>query len=164
MRHNLPAKSGARSQGGFSLIELLIVVAIVGVLASIAVIGGKAVMSGTKESVVGSKLREVGEAQMQYRVGNGRGRYGTLAELQAATTPAGTPVLSPQLLNSQGWLIREPAGAPTGDALRSAFSVEAVPAPGNSSTNAYCINQTGVLRRQTGGAACTAASPAVPND
>jgi prepilin-type N-terminal cleavage/methylation domain-containing protein len=146
-------------QSGFTVIELLIVCAVLGVLAALSFIGYRAVMSGTKETMIGGRLLEISEAQMQYRVGLGRRRYGTLAELQAATTAAGTPLVGSQLLNADGWIIREPAGAPSGSALFTSFAVEAVPASGNSSTNSYCVFEDGVLRK--GSPSCTRTSAPV---
>lgn len=166
-----PYRIDLRRQRGFSLVELLIVVAIVGILTAISVIGYKAVMGGTKESLVRDRLREVAEAQMQFRVSNGRGRYGTLAELRAARTTAGTPVLNSGIAPvdaggnpaaSQGWIVREPAGSPSGAALRSAFAVEAAPEDASVSGNTYCLFEDGVLRVTTGGTACTRASTEVP--
>jgi prepilin-type N-terminal cleavage/methylation domain-containing protein len=157
-------------QRGFSLVELLIVVAILGILAAISIIGYKAVMGGTKESLVRDRLREVAEAQMQFRVSNGRGRYGTLAELRAARTSAGTPVLNSGVAPvdaggnpaaSQGWIVREPAGSPSGAALKSAFAVEAAPEDASVSGNTYCLFEDAVLRVATGGNACTRASTEV---
>lgn len=159
---------GRRTEQGVTLIELLIVVAIVGILSSLAVIGYNAVMGGAKEKSVSTKLLEIAEAQMQYRVGNGRKRYATLQELRTTMTAMGTPLINPMIAPadekgnpaaSQGWVIREPKGAPEGDALRSSFAIEAVPAEGNNSTNIYCLFEDGVLRLGSTERGCDLSSP-----
>lgn len=157
-----------RGERGFSLIELLIVVGIIAILSAITLIGYRAVMGGGKEKMVTVKLKEIAEAQMQYRVGNGRRRYATLQELRTTMSAAGTPLLSPMVAPadgsgtataSQGWIIREPTGAPSGSALSTAFAVEAVPASASISGFAYCIFEDGQLRRDTTARGCTRTSP-----
>ncbi len=161
--------ANVHTQRGFSLLELLIVVGLIAVVSAISVIGYQAVMRGSTEKIASSKLYEIGEAQMQYRVGMGRPRYATLQELRTTKSAAGTPLVNELLspadsaghsLPSQGWIIREPAGAPSGDALRSSYAIEAVPADANVSSNVYCLHEDGVLRRGTVEAGCSRTSPA----
>jgi prepilin-type N-terminal cleavage/methylation domain-containing protein len=137
---------------GFTLVELLIVVVVVGILATIAVIGYTAVVRGSREQIVNTRLYQLAEIQQSYRVGLGRRRYGTLAELRAAQTGSG-PLLPPNIAPVDaggqpqavgGWIITE-AGTPTADSLRSAFGFIAQAAGSNNQT-LYCLYEDGVLR------------------
>lgn len=164
-----PRRRRSRADAGFSLIELLIVVGIIGIISAISVIFLVPVRRGAQEKLATARLHEISEGQSQFRVTLGRRRYGTLAELRAAQTGSG-PLLNPTTAPVDasgspaavgGWIIREPAAAPSGTALQSAFAAEAVPAPGNPSTNTYCVRQDGVVRRGSTTLGCTTASPAV---
>lgn len=143
-----------RQEAGFSLLELLIVVAIIAIIAAIALINARRTTELAREQMVISKLTQVAELQIQYRVALGHRRYGTLAELRAAQTGSG-PLMGPTLapvdgsgnpVAAGGWLIREPS-APSIATLQSSFSIEAVPATGVTATNRYCIFEDGAVRR-----------------
>lgn len=143
-----------RSTRGFSMLELLIVVAIIAIIASIALINARRTTELAREQLVVSKLTNLAELQMQFRVALGHRRYGSLDELRAAQTGSG-PLMAPTLapvdgsgnpVATGGWIIREPS-APTAASLQSSFSIEAVPATGVTATNRYCIFEDGAVRR-----------------
>jgi len=140
---------------GFSMIELLIVVAIVAILAAIAIPSFIASRRAGYENTAKQKLAAIGQQQTAFKTLLGKRRYGSIAELQAATA-GGSPLLTTSDTTVTGWTFSD-----EGAASATSFSAKVVPAQGNPATYSFYISEDQTLRRcaLTGPwtkAACTA--------
>ena len=71
-----------KKASGFSLIGLLIVVAIIGIIASIAIPNLLASRRAANEGSAQSSLRTIQSCEITYQATSGRGDYGTLAQIR----------------------------------------------------------------------------------
>lgn len=161
-------------QKGFSLIELLIVVAIILIIAAIAIPNLlRAKMAANEASAVGS-LRSITTAEVSYSTSYGTG-YAPLANLGGAnpcTASANTACLIDQILaggTKSGYTIATPVPGALGTlaAPNVSFLATAVPvALGQSGQRSFCTDESGVIRFDPTGvanpatvAACQALNP-----
>jgi len=154
-----------RFQKGFSLIELLIVVAIILIIAAIAIPNLlRSRMAANEASAVGS-LRTVNSAEVVYSTTYPAIGFAALASLggSAATCATATGATS-----TASCLIDNVLAA---TAVKSGYAFAAVPgsgAPavtytatalpsvvGQSGQRAFCSDQSGVVRYNAGGTACS---------
>lgn len=101
-----------RGSRGFTLIEILVVVAIIGILSSIAVVGYQTARVRGMEVTAIITLDAINKAQFAYMQTCGNQRYApTLVSLGALVPGSGTAFLSPDLtlsdpLTKSGYLVR----------------------------------------------------------
>jgi len=137
------------SQRGFSLIELLIVVAIIGIIAAIAVPYLEQARQASKSASAVNSMRTINSSEAAFH--SSTGEYGTLTQLGSANYIADSSL----------------AGGRKSDYTFSVtplttLNFEAVADPAMDPTNAYqhyFIDASGVMRVQVGAAATAASNP-----
>jgi type IV pilus assembly protein PilA len=137
------------SQRGFSLIELLIVVAIIGIIAAIAVPYLEQARQASKSASAVSSMRTINSSEAAFH--SSTGEYGTLTQLGSANYIADSSL----------------AGGRKSDYTFSVtplttLNFEAVADPAMDPTNAYqhyFIDASGVMRVQVGAAATASSNP-----
>ena len=72
-----------KKQRGFSLIELLIVVAIIGIIAAIAVPRLLVAQQAAHETAAFTEIQTIGKNQILYSLTHGHGKFGSLEDLTA---------------------------------------------------------------------------------
>jgi type IV pilus assembly protein PilA len=150
-----------KKQKGFSLIELLIVVAIILIIAAIAIPNLlRSRMAANEASAVGS-VRTINTAEVTYSTtyGTGFAQLAALGGPAACVAVAATACLIDTVLSGgtkSGYTITTPlpAGPGTIAAPNVVYSVNAVPVVvGQSGQRSFCSDQSGVIRNDPTGAA-----------
>ena len=149
----------ARSSAGFTVLELLIVIAVIGIVTSLAIIGTRQARVRAAEAAAISALRTINQAQFAFMQTCGNQSYApTLVSL--ATPPPGTDsgFLSPDLtqsdpLQKSGYVFQmggtanpDAVSTCTGVSSLSSYFLTADPlTPGHSGTRSFGTNTDRVI-------------------
>ena len=150
-----------RKQKGFSLIELLIVVAIILIIAAIAIPNLLRARISANESSAASIVRTLNTAEVSYVTAYPSVGYSlSIPSSASACLIDGTLATTGGTAGKSGYVFVETGAVGTGGGSgNGTYVVTATPtAPGSSGVNSFCAIEDAVVRKDSTGATATYAS------
>ncbi len=149
---NLNPNKGRKAAAGFSLIELLLVVAIILIIAAIAIPNYTRARMLANEAATVQNIRNITTAEVIYWGTYGIGYSQTLPNLGGTGVPSASAA---QLIDNilaqggkSGFLVSYAPLVPDTNGNPTAFRVNAAPAdPGHTGQRYFYTDQTGVIRQ-----------------
>ena len=152
-----------KNQKGFSLIELLIVVAIILIIAALAVPGLLSARAAANEAAAAAAMRALDQAFVTYSDAYSIGYPAALSNLGPAATPsaAAADLVDANLANGlkSGYNFVYVPGAADANGFIGTFTVNANPASNSSGVRYFYLDQGDVITYAYGGAASNTDQP-----
>lgn len=155
-----------RGRSGFTLVELIIVAAIIAVIIAIAIAGMLRMRMNANEAVAAASMRAIATGQVAFKGaavvddnGDGEGDYGSLAQLAAPganSAPFIEPVLGAGAKQGYAFTVIVTLGSATEGAAYTCIGVPIT--PGRSGFKRYFVDDSGVIRLTVDGTEAHAGS------